>query len=102
MAERFWTMTEIIEEFRIDEDFFMELEQEEILCPACLANAPDKVFAESELEKLRLAKILMEDMGVNLAGVDIILRMRRDLFALRNQFDDILEDLAKQWKTRNY
>ena len=100
MDERFWTMTEIIEEFRIDEDFFMELEQEEILCPTCLENTASKLFAESELEKLRLAKLLMQEMGVNLAGVDIILRMRRDLFALRNQFDEILEDLAKQWKER--
>jgi len=65
----------------------MDLEEEEILCPTCLENTANKLFAESELEKLRLAKLLMEDMGVNLAGVDIILRMRRDLFALRNQFD---------------
>ena len=100
MDERFWTITEIIERFEIDENFLMELEEEEILCPTCLENTQNKLFAESELEKLRLAKLLMEDMGVNLAGVDIILRMRRDLFALRNQFDDILEDLAQRWKDR--
>lgn len=100
MDERFWTITEIIERFEINEDFLSELEEEEILCPACLENTQNKLFAESELEKLRLAKLLMEDMGVNLAGVDIILRMRRDMFALRNQFDEILEDLAKQFKQR--
>jgi MerR family transcriptional regulator/heat shock protein HspR len=100
MDERFWTITEITEQFQIDEHFLMDLEEEEILCPTCLENTANKLFAESELEKLRLAKLLMEDMGVNLAGVDIILRMRRDMFALRNQFDEILEDLAKQWKER--
>jgi len=100
MGERFWTITEIIEQFQIDEHFLMALEEEEILCPTCLENTANKLFAESELEKLRLAKLLMEDMGVNLAGVDIILRMRRDLFALRNQFDNILEDLAREWKER--
>jgi MerR family transcriptional regulator/heat shock protein HspR len=65
-----------------------------------LENTANKLFAESELEKLRLAKLLMQEMGVNLAGVDIILRMRQDLFALRRQFDEILEDLARQWKER--
>jgi MerR family transcriptional regulator/heat shock protein HspR len=100
MVERFWTITEIIEQFEVDELFLRELEEEEILCPTCPEPSRAKLFPESELEKLRLAKLLMHEMGVNLAGVDIILRMRRDLFALRRQFDEILEDLAKQLKTR--
>ena len=52
------------------------------------------VLPTQELEKLRLAKLLIDDMGVNLPGVEIILRMRQSIYAMRRQFDDILEDLA--------
>ena len=96
MAREFWTIKEVIEFFEVDERFLSELEEEELVCPLCRDDEPGKLFAAGELEKLRLAKILVEDMGVNLAGVDIILRMRQTMFEMRKQFDDILEDLAKQ------
>jgi MerR family transcriptional regulator/heat shock protein HspR len=96
MSKEFWTITEVVEVFEIGEDVVEELEQEEVLCPVCREDSPAKLFPAAELEKLRLAKILIEDMGVNLPGVEIILRMRQTLFEMRRQFDEILEDLAKQ------
>ena len=48
------------------------------------------------MERLRIAKILVEDMGVNIAGVEVILRMRQNMFEMRRQFDKILEDFARQ------
>ncbi len=35
-------------------------------------------------------------MGVNLAGVEVILRMRQSMIEMRRQFDSILEDLAQE------
>jgi len=52
----------------------------------------------AELDKLRLVKVLMEEMEVNLPGVEVILRMRQNMLQMRRQFDDILEDLAIQVK----
>ena len=95
MGKEFWTISEVIEVFQVDEGFLDELEQEEILCPMCKEHSPAKLFSSNELEKLRLAKILIEEMDVNLPGVDIILRMRQSMFEMRRQFDSILEDLAK-------
>ena len=98
MTKEFWTITEVVETFEIGEDVLEELEEEEVLCPLCRDDSSAKLFPSTELEKLRLAKILIEDMGVNLPGVEIILRMRQTLFAMRRQFDEILEDLAAQLK----
>lgn len=95
MDKEFWTVTEVVEFFQIDEKFLVQLEEEEIVCPTCPADPSDKVFSLNELENLRLAKVLVEDMGVNLAGVEIILRMRQNMFNMRKQFDEILEDLAR-------
>ena len=94
MKKEFWTHTEVVEFFHVDEGFLSSLEEEELLCPVCREEPPTRVFPVQELEKLRLAKVLVEEMGVNLAGVEIILRMREMMFSMRKQFDEILEDLA--------
>ncbi|MBU2497789.1 MAG: MerR family transcriptional regulator [Proteobacteria bacterium] len=94
MTKEFWTVTEVVEIFEVDERFLLELEEEEVLCPICRDDPPSKLFSSAELEKLRLAKILIDDMGVNLPGVEIILHMRQSIYKMRTQFDDILEDLA--------
>ena len=95
MNKQFWSVSEIIESFEIDEVFLVNLEREDIVCPTCKKKAEPKLFTASDMEKIRLAKILVEDMGVNLAGVEVILRMRQNMFEMRTQFDTILEDLAK-------
>ena len=98
MAKEFWSVTEVVKLFHVDENFLDELEEEEIVCPTCRKNPPTKLFSFRELENLRLAKILVEEMGVNLPGVEIILRMRNSMFEMREQFDMILEDLAKNFQ----
>jgi MerR family transcriptional regulator/heat shock protein HspR len=94
MTKEFWTVQEVIRFYEIDETFVHDLVEEGILCPTCREHPSDRVFAQEELEKVRIAKVLMEDMGVNLAGVDVILSMRRQMAEMRRQFDDILEALA--------
>ncbi|MFO7785062.1 MAG: chaperone modulator CbpM [Thermodesulfobacteriota bacterium] len=94
MAGKYWTTTEVIELFQMEIRFLNELEEEEIVCPDSLEDPCEKRFTEEDLERLRLAKLLVEDMGVNLAGVEIILRMRQHMFDMRAQFDHILKDLA--------
>ena len=100
MEKQFWTVTEVMEIFEVDEAFLSDLEEEEVLCPVCREESPSKVFREEELEKLKLVKALVEDMGVNLPGVEVILRMRQMMFDMRRQFDEILDDLALEFQSR--
>lgn len=94
MSKEYWTSAEVVEIFEVDERFLAELEEEEVLCPLSREDQPAKLFSSAELEKLRLVKLLIDEMGVNLAGAEIILRMRQSIYEMRRQFDDILEDLA--------
>jgi MerR family transcriptional regulator/heat shock protein HspR len=100
MDKKYWTVTEVIEIFHIDEGFLTELEEEDIICPTCRKDPPAKLFSPSDLENLRFAKNLVEDMGVNLAGVEVALRMRQGMLDMRRQFDAILDDLAQQLQER--
>lgn len=96
MAKEFWTVTEVLEFFEIDEHFVRVLEEESIVCATCEDDDLRKrKFHIEEMEKLRVAKMLMEELEVNLPGVDIILRMKHNMIQMRKQFDAILEDLAK-------
>lgn len=98
MAKEYWTVSEVIEIFHMDENIISYLEEEEIVCPECFDDQPTKRFSVFDLDKLRLVKILMEDMDVNLPGVEVILRMRQNMIQMRQQFDEILEDLVIQLK----
>jgi len=98
MVKKYLTKLEIIEMFEVEERFLLDLEDEDILCPVVRKGRKERVYPLGEVEKLRLAKILVEEMDVNLPGVDIILRMRRDMFDMRRQFDAILADLADKLK----
>jgi len=100
MDKEFWTVTEVMEIFEVDERFLSDLEEEELLCPVCREGSPTKVFRPEELEKIKLVKALVEDMGVNLPGVEVILRMRQMMFDMRKQFDEILDDLAQEFQGR--
>jgi MerR family transcriptional regulator/heat shock protein HspR len=100
MTKKFWTMTEVMEIYQVDETFIMDLEREEILWPVRRKGSTTRLYSSRDLEALRLSKILVEDMGVNLEGVEVILRMRENIFQMRCQFDDILEDLARQLRDK--
>jgi len=98
MENKYFTTTEIMEILHVDEDLIISLEREDIICPECSGDESLKHFSNYEVEKLRVAKMLIEDMDVNLPGVEIILRMRESMINMRRQFDDILEDLTVQIK----
>jgi hypothetical protein len=49
-----------------------------------------------EAEELRVAVLWMRDLGVNPAGVDVALQLRRRLLALEARLRETLEDLARK------
>ncbi len=53
-----------------------------------------------EAEELRVAVMLMRDLGVNPAGVDVALQLRRRLLALESHMHDALEELLHELERR--
>jgi hypothetical protein len=49
-----------------------------------------------QAEDLRLAEILMHELGVNAAGVDVALHLRRRLMALELRAQALVEELQAQ------
>ena len=56
------------------------------------------VISSHDLDRARVAALLTQELEVNLAGAEVILRMRDDMIAMRRQFDEILTDLVHELK----
>jgi MerR family transcriptional regulator/heat shock protein HspR len=52
-----------------------------------------RLYSESDVERLNLILQLTRDMGVNKAGVDIILRMRQRMEVLQREMEDLMNHL---------
>ena len=53
-------------------------------------------LAPEEADELRLAKLLMEELGVNAEGVGVALHLRRRLFALEQRARALADALAAE------
>ena len=95
MSKEFWSVAEIIKIFNVDQNFIENLEKENIICKVRTEKTPEKRFSLNDMEKLRLAKILMHEMDVNIPGIEVILQMRQSMIDMRKQLDAILEDIAR-------
>ena len=49
-----------------------------------------------EAEELRVATLLVEELGVNAAGVEVALHLRRRLLVLQSRLTQVMEELAEE------
>ena len=58
-----------------------------------------RLYTDSDLERLEVILNLTRDMGVNIAGIDIILNMREKMMEMERQMEDFIaavrEELAR-------
>ena len=57
-----------------------------------------RYYSEAEIERLRHIKVLMEDMGINMAGVEVILRLSQRIVEMQHRIDSIEAELRKHRK----
>jgi len=55
-----------------------------------------RLYSERDVEKLREIRRLTQELGVNLAGVEEIIRLRDELWALEQRFREEIERLKQQ------
>ena len=60
-----------------------------------------RLYSEREIALLRRVKTLMDDLGVNLAAVEVILRMSRRMAELQSRVKELESELQKLRKRGN-
>jgi MerR family transcriptional regulator, heat shock protein HspR len=87
-----YTISAVAELYDIHPQTLRLYEREGLLKPSrSVGNT--RLYEDSDLERLELILSLTRDLGVNLAGVEIILNMREKMDSMQREFERFFEYL---------
>ncbi len=89
---------EVCVQLSLDDATVRQLVEEGLVEIRRPTSGDDEVLSADDAERLRVISVLMRDMDVNLAGVEVILHMRDELMSLRRQFDHVMQTLVEELK----
>jgi len=92
----------VCEMFHIHPQTLRLYEREGLLHPQRVGGA--RLYSQDDVERIRMILNLTKELGVNRAGVDIILRMRRRFEALQIEMEQMMDhlenDIRKEFRKR--
>ncbi|WP_457642562.1 heat shock protein transcriptional repressor HspR [Persephonella sp.] len=74
-------------------------EREGLLTPS-RTEGKTRLYSQEDIEKLEFILFLTRELGVNLAGVDAILRMKEQMEQMQKQIEYLLEYIQEEIKRR--
>ena len=87
-----YTISAVAEQFELHPQTLRMYEREGLLKPS-RSEGNTRLYTDSDLERLEIILSLTRDLGVNLAGVEIILNMREKMDAMQREFERFFEYL---------
>ena len=96
MPRKYLRITEVTKICNVDVKFVKRLEQEKVIYP--ILRRSQKLYPLDQVDRVRVARLLIEEMGVNLEGAEVALHMREQMIAMQRQFNDILRLLGRELK----
>ncbi|MBX3114663.1 MAG: helix-turn-helix transcriptional regulator [Fimbriimonadaceae bacterium] len=63
-------------------------------------GAKNRLYSENDIARVKQIQRLTQQLGVNLAGVDIILKLLDDMEDMRTDFEDQFNEFAKDVELR--
>jgi len=84
-----YTISAVAEQFELHPQTLRLYEREGLLKPS-RSEGNTRLYTDTDLERLEIILSLTRDLGVNLAGVEIILKMRRRMTEMQRQIEDLL------------
>jgi MerR family transcriptional regulator, heat shock protein HspR len=93
--ERFYAIGVVAKMFNVHQQTLRLYEREGLLKPA-RSDGNTRLYAEKDLERLELILNLSREMGVNLAGVEIILNLREKMSEMQHQINEMVRFLKEE------
>ena len=87
-----YTISAVAEQYGIHPQTLRLYEREGLLKPS-RSEGNTRLYTDPDLARLELILSLTRDLGVNLAGVEIILNMREKMDAMQQEFERFFEYL---------
>ena len=96
MTRKYLRVSEVIKVCNVPQEFIDTLEREHIIEP--IMRRKLKVYSVDQVDRVRVAHLLIQEMGVNIEGAEVALHMREQMIAMQRQFNELLHLLGQQLK----
>lgn len=98
-GHKFLMISAVAERFDIHPQTLRLYEREGLIRPA-RSSGNTRLFDPETLARLEIILTLTREMGVNLAGVEVILNMREQMEQMQSEMDRVLEYVRKEASER--
>src|SRR5271155_107005 len=92
-------ISSVAEQYALHPQTLRLYEREGLLTPS-RSEGNTRLYTEGDIERLEVILHLTRDLGVNLAGVEIILNMRAKMEAMQGQIEAFVESLNQALANR--
>src|SRR3954464_3893234 len=94
-----YMISAVAEQYEIHPQTLRLYEREGLLAPS-RSEGNTRLYTDEDLERLEVILKLTRELGVNLAGVEIILNMREKMEAMQKQIQGFVETLNQELSQR--
>jgi len=95
-----YMISAVAEMYNIHPQTLRMYEREGLLIPS-RSNGNTRLYAPEDLEQLETILNLTRELGVNLAGIEIILNMRRRMRAMQEEMQAFVDHVQKEFLDRS-
>ena len=92
---RTYTISAVADQYGIHPQTLRLYEREGLLKPS-RSEGNTRLYTDTDLERLELILSLTRDLGVNLAGVEIILNMRQKMDQMQKEVNEFMEYVKRE------
>ncbi len=92
---RYVMISAVAEQYGVHPQTLRLYEREGLIKPARSAGNT-RLYDETAIQRLEAILTLTRDLGVNLAGVEVILQLREQMAALQGELDRLLDQLRRE------
>ena len=94
-----YMISAVAEQYNIHPQTLRLYEREGLLAPS-RSEGNTRLYTDDDIERLEVILKLTRDLGVNLAGVEIILNMREKMSAMQRQIEEFVSQLNTEISRR--
>lgn len=95
-----YMISAIAEQYEVHPQTLRMYEREGLLKPS-RSEGNTRLYTDEDVERLEVILKLTRELGVNLAGVEIILNMREKMEAMQRQIEEFVKSLNSELVNRN-
>lgn len=90
-----YMISAVAEQYQIHPQTLRLYEREGLLAPS-RSEGNTRLYTDDDLERLEVILKLTRELGVNLAGVEIILNMREKMAAMQHEIEEFVATLNRE------